>query len=231
MEGDGPAVHAAGFWRVANCCGWSKPLMRNGTRDPTGKTPDAASRRFCENILLSRNSDLSYVLLIPARREGRSYVVTIREPGLRWTRQRRAREVRAGRIAFREPETACRRAALRVRLASIFPAMSTARENPVAISERAYGKTVWSWPSLLRSSLCGDACEPNRADGIVNSRGEGGQRNSAPGRARHKPSNHRAGKAACWASPVCCCAVSLRYLSRSGPRVLAGTRPSLRPLD
>ncbi len=31
--------------------------------------------------------------------------------------------------------------------------------------------------------------------------------NSAPGRARHKPSDHRAGKAVCWASPVCCCAV------------------------
>jgi hypothetical protein len=37
------------------------------------------------------------------------------------------------------------------------------------------------------------------------------RRNSAPGRARHKPSNHCAGKAVCWASPVCCCAVSLRY--------------------
>jgi hypothetical protein len=33
------------------------------------------------------------------------------------------------------------------------------------------------------------------------------RRNSAPGRARHKPSTHRAGKAVCWASPVCCCAV------------------------
>jgi hypothetical protein len=38
--------------------------------------------------------------------------------------------------------------------------------------------------------------EPNRADGIVNSNGEGGQKeSSAPGRARHKPSDHRAGKA------------------------------------
>ena len=55
--------------------------------------------------------------------------------------------------------------------------------------------------------------------------------NSAPGRARHKPSDHRAGKAVCWASPVCCCAVLFaRAFSRSGPRVPAGTRPSLRPL-
>ena len=36
--------------------------------------------------------------------------------------------------------------------------------------------------------------------------------NSAPGRARHKPSNHCAGKAVCWASPVCRCAVLLRYM-------------------
>ena len=38
------------------------------------------------------------------------------------------------------------------------------------------------------------------------------RRNSAPGRARHKPSDHRAGKAVCSATPVCCCAVSLRYV-------------------
>jgi len=46
----------------------------------------------------------------------------------------------------------------------------------VVTSECAYGKTVWSWPSLLRSSLFEDAREPNRVDGIVNSNGEGGQR-------------------------------------------------------
>jgi hypothetical protein len=33
------------------------------------------------------------------------------------------------------------------------------------------------------------------------------KRNSSPGRARHKPSTHCAGKAECSASPVCCCAV------------------------
>ena len=38
------------------------------------------------------------------------------------------------------------------------------------------------------------------------------KRNSSPGRARHKPSTHCAGKAECSASPVCCCAVSLRYI-------------------
>ncbi len=56
-------------------------------------------------------------------------------------------------------------------------------------------------------------------------------RNSAPGRAWHKPSDHCAGKAVCLASPVCRCAVFLRVLSHSGPWVPAGTRPSLRPLS
>ena len=41
-----------------------------------------------------------------------------------------------------------------------------------------------------------DVREPNRVDGIVNLNGEGGQKEwSAPGRSRHKPSSHRAGKA------------------------------------
>ena len=53
--------------------------------------------------------------------------------------------------------------------------------------------------------------------------------NSAPGRARHKPSDHRAGKAVCWASPVCCCAVFLRYIFAQRTAGAADTRPSLRP--
>ncbi len=45
---------------------------------------------------------------------------------------------------------------------------------------------------------------------IVNSRGGGGQRNSAPRSARHRPSNHRAGKAGrfrlhLWFFPLCIC--------------------------
>ena len=52
--------------------------------------------------------------------------------GERWTRQRRAREVRAGRIALREPEASRRRAALRVRLASMFLVTSTRPGNNVA---------------------------------------------------------------------------------------------------
>lgn len=52
---------------------------------------------------------------------------------------------------------------------------------------------------------------PNRARCVNGSRSDGDNKNSSPGRARHTPSAHRAGKAECSASPVCCCAVSLRY--------------------
>src|SRR5205085_7590818 len=41
------------------------------------------------------------------------------------------------------------------------------RENCGEMAGRAYGKTVWSWPSLLRSSCRGGVCEPNRADSII----------------------------------------------------------------
>jgi hypothetical protein len=109
----------------------------------------------------------------------------------------RVREAWAGRIALREPKASFRRAALLGFVSSVsFRLRRQGWENCGEMAGRAYGKTVWSWPSLLRSSLCGGVCEPNRADSIVNSRGEGGQKeSSAPGRARHKPSNHRAGKA------------------------------------
>jgi hypothetical protein len=145
----------------------------------------------------------------------------MREPGLRWTRQRRHETV-AGRAGSPcESENRVRtNGAVRLVSSVSFRLRRQGREYCGDMAGRAYGKTVWSWPSLLRSSCRGGVCEPNRADSIVNSRSEGGQReSSAPGRARHKPSDHRAGKAECSAPPVCCCAVLLRFLSRSGPRV------------
>ena len=59
---------------------------------------------------------------------------------------------------------------------------------------------------------CGDGSGSTGFGDIVNSRGDGGQKELGSGESRHKPSNHRAGKAECSASPVCCCAVSLRYI-------------------
>ncbi|MBB4382793.1 hypothetical protein GGD61_007491 [Bradyrhizobium sp. SBR1B] len=97
---------------------------------------------------------------------------------------------------------------------------------------RAYGKTVWSWPSLLRSSPCEGASEPNRADCIIQIRGaREARRNgrlpgdhgiSRPTTAQGRPSDRHHLYAAVRFFCVC--------LLRSGPRVRASTRPSLRPL-
>ena len=66
---------------------------------------------------------------------------------------------------------------------------------------RCYGQALRRWietqPGLCPSSI--------RKATVT-------KRNSSPGRARHRPSTHCAGKAECSASPVCCCAVFLRYI-------------------
>ena len=107
--------------------------------------------------------------------EGRSYVVTDREPGLRWTRQRRRERVRAGRVVPVSPKPRVDERRCSVRLANIFRQRRQRRE------------TLWRQANARTAKPCGpgrrrygQACrggvsEPNRADGIVNSRGEGGQ--------------------------------------------------------
>ena len=58
----------------------------------------------------------------------------------------------------------------------------------------AYGKTVWSWHPLLMPSQR-RFYEPDRVRQDCQFAGDGDKTNSSPGRARHKPSNHCAGKA------------------------------------
>jgi hypothetical protein len=62
---------------------------------------------------------------IPVHQEGRSYVVTICEPGCGGRGSAGHEKARTGRIALRESLPSCGRTALRVRLASILPAKST----------------------------------------------------------------------------------------------------------
>ena len=52
----------------------------------------------------------------------------------------------------------------------------------------------------------------------------------SPGRSRHKPSTHRAGKAGRSAAPVCRCAAFFRVPRTADRGCQAGTRPSLRLL-
>src|SRR6187402_1198708 len=109
--------------------------------------------------------------------EGRSCGRHFREPGLRWTRQRRVREAWAGRIALREPKTSCwTSGAVRFVSSVSFRLRRQGRENCGEMAGRAYGKTVWSWPSLLRSSFRGGGMRVNRRGVGEFREGEGGQK-------------------------------------------------------
>jgi hypothetical protein len=85
---------------------------------------------------------------------------------------------------------------------------------------------------LLVSSFRGRCIEPTGCRCIANFREATEARgNSSPRRARHKPSNHCAGKAGLFpASPVVFPCALLAQCSAQGPWVPAGTRSSLRPL-
>ena len=71
---------------------------------------------------------------------------------------------------------------------------SVSQHNVRTTGAEAYGKAVWSWHPLLVSSRRRKS-RPNRVSAILQSAGDGGKRNSSPGRARYKPSNHCAGNA------------------------------------
>jgi hypothetical protein len=71
---------------------------------------------------------------------------------------------------------------------------SVSEHNVRTTGAEAYGKAVWSWHPLLVSSRRRKS-RPDRVSAILQSAGDGGKRNSSPGRARYKPSNHCAGNA------------------------------------
>src|SRR3954453_18148755 len=165
--------------------------------------------------------------------EGRSCGRHVREPGLRWTRQRSGARSRAGRIALREPKASCRRAALLGFVSSVsFRLRRQGWEYCGEMAGRAYGKTVWSWPSLLRSSCRGGVCEPNRADSIIQIREarEAKRKVRLPGEHGISRPTIAQGRPSDWLHLYAAVRFFCATSSRSGPRVPAGTRPSLRPL-
>jgi hypothetical protein len=103
--------------------------------------------------------------------------------------------------------------AARLRLASKFPAPSTGpgklRRNggPCVRQNRVVLTVVATVKPFADAAVASTGAMP-----ATFARAREARTNSAPGRARHKPSGHCAGKAVCWASPVCRCAVLLRYL-------------------
>ena len=194
-------------WRAPGMCATpvtGRVFERSAAPSAGYVVPAGLCRPLCQsalvkNIPLYRNSDLSYVSPIPAHLEGRSCVVTVASRACGGRGSVGHERSRAGRIALREPEASCGRAAL---LGSSRQHSSGSVDNAGGYcgeqASRAYGKTVWSWPSLLRSSSCGGGIRVNRRGVREFREAREARTNSAPGRARHKPSNHCAGKAVCW---------------------------------
>ena len=113
----------------------------------------------------------------------------------------KSRPSRPARGAYRD------RHGRRVRdaVAAAMPGAQDVRRADVSVNEHsapdesiaADGKTVWSWRPWLASSFAKTKFARPGSGFAVNSQGDGGKRNSSPGRARHKPSSHCAGKAGC----------------------------------
>ena len=96
-----------------------------------------------------------------------------------------------------------------VRLANILAARVHTAARPCGIGRTRVrqNRVVPAVVATVKSCRCGIGANRHNAGDFRKAREA--KRNSAPGRARHKPSDHRAGKAVCSASPVCCCAVCL----------------------
>ncbi|SEO17674.1 hypothetical protein SAMN05443254_12010 [Bradyrhizobium sp. OK095] len=151
---------------------------------------------------------------------------------MRWTRQRRHERVRAGRVVPVSSKPRATSGAARLRLVCKFPALSTGlgklrrnggpcvRQNRVVLAVVATVKLS----AKMRASPTGQTASSIRgvreARGKVRLPGEHGI--SRPTIAQGGPSDWLHLYAAVRFSCVC--------FSRSGPRVPAGTRPSLRPL-
>jgi hypothetical protein len=180
------------------------PILRAAPICPSGKTPTSRKTPSTlphKNIPIYRNSDLRHDPAIPAQGEGRSYVVSnvgrgavdAAAPGMGRRDQGEMNLVRSLLPAERTALKSCE--ALRGEAGLLRTAKSC---GP---GRRCYGQALRRWigaqPGLRPS--------PIRKATVT-------KRNSSPGRARYKPSTHCAGKAECSATPVCCCAVSLRYI-------------------
>ena len=97
--------------------------------------------------------------------------------GLRWTRQRRAREVRAGRVVPVSPRLRADDGAVRLRLVCKFPAPSTGpgilrRHGGPCVRQN---RVVLAVVATVKSSRRCERAQPGRLH-HPNSRGEGGQK-------------------------------------------------------
>ena len=147
-------------------------------RNTLTSRPEPVSSHADENIPLYRNSVFAYMSPHPGSSlRGDLVVVTFASRACGGRGSVRVREEWAGRIALREPKASFRRAALLGFVSSVsFRLRRQGWEYCGEMADRAYGKTVWSWPSLLRSSLGGGGSRVNRRDAGGFRWGEGGQK-------------------------------------------------------
>ena len=173
-------------------------------------------RRMCRPSRLTRRGDLT--------------VVTDREPGMRWTRQRRACDGAGWAGSPCEPEAVCRRTALRLVSPTFFrPRARAGKPCGEHASRRVrQNRVVLAVVATVKPS--GGGRESNRADDhrqfARRGRPEGIRLPGERGISRQPIAQGRP-----CVRPTCMllCGLLL-YHSRSRPRVPAGARPSLRLL-
>jgi hypothetical protein len=163
--------------------------------------------------------------------EGRSCVVTFREPGLRWTRQRRARKCGQGGLLSVSPRLRVDERRCQVRLASILPAMSTTPGDNAVSSEPCVrqNRVVLAVVATVKPWRRRHSRQPARCPRLSLGRGRPtGTR--LPGEHGISRKATAQGRPSDWLHLYAAVRFPCATLSRSGPRVPAGTRPSLRPL-
>jgi len=98
------------------------------------------------------------------------------------------REGQGGQRIEPNPVSSSGRARRTALISSSFQALRARPARALAQAENpAYGKTVWSWLSLLQSSFAEASFEPTGSVSPSIRKATETNRNSSPGRARHKP--------------------------------------------
>ncbi|MET3333735.1 hypothetical protein ABIF61_002259 [Bradyrhizobium japonicum] len=190
MEDHGPAVQPAGFRIVALVARW---LHRGYAIVPVSRSVNPRVQKYSTLPKFG----FGVCVVHPGSPRGAIMCRHASRAGLAVDAAASAREARAGRVVPVSPRLRATSGAARLRLVCKFPASST---GP--------GKTAAKWRAVRTAKPCGPGrrchgqvlakvrASPTGQTASSNSRGEGGQKEwSAPGRSRHKPSDHRAGKA------------------------------------
>ncbi|MGY4457263.1 hypothetical protein ACVWYI_001223 [Bradyrhizobium sp. LB13.1] len=144
--------------------------------------------------------------------EGRPCVVMVVEPGLRWTRQRRVRKCGQGGLLSVSPKLRADERRCQVRLVIRSAATCTTSSKPVATSEPCVrqNRVVLAVVATVKPLRRRHSRQPARCPRLSLGRGRPtGTR--LPGEHGISRKATAQGRPSDLATPVCCCAVSLRY--------------------